>query len=153
VSQDSEKRSISQSCTVCHRIEKMEEPVTEPIQAGVSSDPNMPTKIPFVTNAGEVAFDHAKHLQREKGQCEACHDKYFRMERADLRYKGNLHKTAEASHTSCAGCHVSQGMAFASAGSCDKCHTGLSEPVRVVTAARGPDTASPLPGEMRFDTS
>src|SRR5262249_49117666 len=102
-------------------------------------------------------FDHAKHLQRAKGQCGACHDKYFRMERADLRYKGNLHRTAEASRTSCGGCHASGGEAFSSTGACEKWHTSFSQPMRAsaatATTATAADASSALPGELRFDTA
>jgi hypothetical protein len=33
-----------------------------------------------------------------------------------------MHKTAEASKTSCAACHVEGGSAFAVKGNCAKCH-------------------------------
>lgn len=156
VSQDSDQRPITQSCSVCHRIEKLNEPVAEPVTTRLTSgDSGMPTRIPFSSGAGEVPFDHAKHLARAKGECGVCHDKYFPMERADLRYKANIHRTAEASRTSCAGCHAPGGTAFASAGECGRCHTGLSEPLRTATATvTAPvSTAAVLPGELRFDTS
>lgn len=155
ISQDKERRNISQSCSACHRIEKLDEPVTEPVLTQLtSSDSGMPSTIPFQSSAGQVVFDHAKHLKRSNGQCNACHDKYFPMERADLRYKANLHKTAEANRTSCAGCHAPKGTAFASEGQCSQCHTSLSAPVRVAAAAAPTvAAASALPGEMRFNTS
>lgn len=152
VSQDAEKRPISQNCSVCHRIEKLDEPVVEPVPLTLSSSGSgMPTRIPFQTNAGEVPFDHARHLAREQGKCDSCHDKYFRMDRGDLRYKANLHRTAETSRTSCAGCHAPQGTAFASAGNCQQCHTGLSAPLRTVAATTS--TSTDLPEAIQFETS
>jgi c(7)-type cytochrome triheme protein len=153
VSQDDQRRSISQSCTVCHRIEKRNEPVAEPVATrSASADSGMPAKIPFQSAAGEVAFDHAKHLTRTNGDCTACHDKYFPMERADLRYKANLHRAAEAARTSCAGCHAPGGTAFASERECARCHTNLSTPLRTAASISTSDTPV-LPGGLRFDTS
>jgi c(7)-type cytochrome triheme protein len=154
VSQDSQKRSISKSCSVCHTVETLNEPVAEPVRTQLTSrDTGLPAQITFATSAGEVAFDHAKHLERVRGQCTDCHNKYFPMERADLRYKANLHRTAEAARTSCAGCHAPHGTAFSSEGSCERCHTNLSKPAPQVATVAATAAAAPLPGEMRFDTS
>ncbi|BDC50791.1 hypothetical protein F183_A31070 [Bryobacterales bacterium F-183] len=155
VSQDASRRTITQDCTACHRIEKKDEPVAEPVRlqtTGVASDSGMPQTLAFFSSAGQVPFDHAKHLSREKGECAACHDKYFAMDRSDLRYKANVHRTAEAAKTSCAGCHVQGGKAFASAGHCGQCHTGLSEPVKPSLVA-AVNTTPVLPGAMYFDTT
>ncbi|HEU0121886.1 MAG TPA: cytochrome c3 family protein [Bryobacteraceae bacterium] len=160
VSQDAERRPVSKSCSTCHRIEKLDEPVADPVPVtSTGGDAGMPGRIPFATNAGEVAFDHAKHLTRANGDCKTCHDQYFPMERADLRYKANLHRTAEAARTSCAGCHAPGGTAFGSAGECARCHTGLSAPVRLAastggaTSTGGTAAAGGLPEQVRYSTS
>jgi c(7)-type cytochrome triheme protein len=155
VSQDSQKRPIGRNCTTCHRIEKLDEPVAEPVSTLQSSaSSSLPGKIDFNSAAGSVPFDHAQHLTRAKGECSACHDKYFPMARTDIRYKGDLHRPAEAARTSCAGCHVAGGTAFAAAGSCARCHTNLSEPMRQSAATTSTASASPgLPGGLQFSSS
>jgi c(7)-type cytochrome triheme protein len=82
-----------------------------------------PEKVVYKSALGNVTFDHAKHAERVKGDCEACHDKLFPQDsKAPLNYKANMHKTAEAKKVSCAGCHVTGGTAFTSTGNCQKCH-------------------------------
>jgi c(7)-type cytochrome triheme protein len=72
---------------------------------------------------GNVTYDHAKHLEREKGDCTACHPKFFEQStQAPLNYKAGVHKTAEKAKKSCGGCHYPDGAAFASLGNCAKCH-------------------------------
>jgi c(7)-type cytochrome triheme protein len=51
-----------------------------------------------------------------------CHDKLFKQEKGDLKYKESMHKTAETNKTSCAACHVAGGTAFETKGNCNKCH-------------------------------
>ena len=41
--------------------------------AGAGKKP--PAKLVFGSKAGEIAFDHAAHAKREKGNCKRCHDK------------------------------------------------------------------------------
>lgn len=152
VSQDAQKKPIGKNCATCHRIEKLDEPVAEPVSSPLSSAASsIPAKLDFGSAAGSVPFDHGQHVSRVKGECTACHDKLFPMERVDLRYKGNTHRTAEAARSSCAGCHAPGGTAFAAAGSCARCHTNLSEPMRpaVVTSS----SASALPGALRYPSS
>ena len=81
-------------------------------------------KLVFETKMGNVTFQHAKHSERAKNDCKSCHDKLFPQSRAPIVYKAGMHKTAEANKTSCAGCHVAGGTAFATAGNCSnsKCH-------------------------------
>ncbi len=82
-----------------------------------------PPKLTFVTKNGNVTFDHAAHVMREKGDCAACHPKLFAQDaKAPLNYKAALHRTAETSMTSCASCHRMGGAAFESKGNCAKCH-------------------------------
>jgi c(7)-type cytochrome triheme protein len=82
-----------------------------------------PEKLVFQTKMGNVTYLHAKHAERAKGDCTACHEKLFQQSaKAPLNYKAGMHKTAEAAKTSCAACHVAGGTAFATAGSCAKCH-------------------------------
>lgn len=82
-----------------------------------------PEKLVFETKMGNVTFQHAKHVERAKGDCKVCHDKLFQQSaKAPLNYKAGMHKPAEAAKTACAACHVSGGAAFASTGNCAKCH-------------------------------
>jgi c(7)-type cytochrome triheme protein len=82
-----------------------------------------PTKLTFVTKNGNVTFDHAAHVTREKGDCAACHPKLFMQDsKAPLNFKANLHKTAETDKTSCGACHNPGGAAFETKGNCAKCH-------------------------------
>ena len=82
-----------------------------------------PAKLTFTTKNGNVTFDHAAHVMREKGDCAACHPKLFMQDaKAPLNYKAGLHKTAETGMTSCGSCHHAGGAAFESKGNCNKCH-------------------------------
>ena len=82
-----------------------------------------PAKLTFTTKNGNVTFDHAAHVMREKGDCAACHPKLFMQDaKAALNFKAALHKTAETNMTSCGACHHPSGPAFESKGNCAKCH-------------------------------
>ena len=81
-----------------------------------------PEKLVFKSALGNVTFAHVKHGEREKGDCKVCHEKLFQQSNAPLNFKANMHKTAEASKTACAACHVAGGKAFESKGNCQKCH-------------------------------
>lgn len=81
-----------------------------------------PDTIVFESKMGNVTFDHAKHTERVKEDCTACHEKLFPQSRAPLKYAEKMHQVAEASKTSCAGCHVAGGTAFAAKGNCKTCH-------------------------------
>jgi c(7)-type cytochrome triheme protein len=81
-----------------------------------------PKTMVFESKMGNVTFDHAKHGERVKNDCKACHDKLFTQSKAPLNYKAAMHKTAEAAKTSCAGCHHAGGAAFEAKGNCNKCH-------------------------------
>jgi c(7)-type cytochrome triheme protein len=82
-----------------------------------------PQKLTFTTKFGNVTFNHAAHVMREKGDCAACHPKLFMQDaKAPLNFKANLHKTAEENMTSCGACHRPGGAAFETKGNCAKCH-------------------------------
>src|SRR5574341_1913188 len=81
-----------------------------------------PENLVFKSNMGDVTFDHAKHQEREKGDCKVCHPKLFQQSQAPLNFKAGMHKPAEASKTACAGCHHAGGKSFESKGNCNKCH-------------------------------
>lgn len=77
----------------------------------------------FVTKNGNVTFNHAAHVMREKGDCAVCHAALFKQDAtAPLNYKAGLHKTAEMDKTACGSCHRPGGAAFESKGNCAKCH-------------------------------
>jgi c(7)-type cytochrome triheme protein len=81
-----------------------------------------PLKLVFESKMGNVAFDHAAHVKREKNDCKVCHDKLFPQEKAPLNFKAGMHKPAEAAHTSCGACHAPGGASFETKGNCNKCH-------------------------------
>ncbi len=81
-----------------------------------------PEKLVFDSKMGNVTFDHAAHVARENKECTGCHDKLFPQSRDPLNYKKGMHKPAEASKSSCGGCHHAGGPAFENKGNCKKCH-------------------------------
>jgi len=82
-----------------------------------------PAKLVFMAKNGNVTFNHAAHVMREKADCKTCHDSLFQQDaKAALNFKPNIHKTAEMNMTSCGSCHRAGGMAFESKGNCNKCH-------------------------------
>jgi len=90
---------------------------------GAAQEKKPPEKLVFSAKVGNVTFPHAKHAEREKGDCKVCHNALWPQDsKAPLNYKASLHKAAEAKKTSCAACHVSGGKSFVSTGNCAKCH-------------------------------
>jgi c(7)-type cytochrome triheme protein len=81
-----------------------------------------PKTMVFESKMGNVTFDHAKHAERVKNDCKACHDKLFPQSKAPLKFKEAMHKTAEKEKSSCAACHHAGGTAFESKANCNKCH-------------------------------
>jgi c(7)-type cytochrome triheme protein len=84
-----------------------------------------PDKIVFTAKTGNVTFDHAKHVEREKNDCKVCHDKLFPQSRVPINFKAGMHKPAEAAKSSCGACHVAGGKSFpasATANCTTKCH-------------------------------
>jgi c(7)-type cytochrome triheme protein len=94
------------------------------------SDGTPPDTILIASPYGNVTFTHAKHYERLKGDCSACHPKVFPQSRAPLNYKKALHRAAEASMTSCAHCHAVGGTSFAADSNCTKCHALKEYPRR-----------------------
>jgi c(7)-type cytochrome triheme protein len=82
-----------------------------------------PDKLVFASKMGDVTYDHAKHVERVKGDCKTCHPKLFQQSKtAPLNFKAGMHKPAEANKTSCGACHHAGGTAFETKGNCKKCH-------------------------------
>jgi c(7)-type cytochrome triheme protein len=152
VSQDPARTPIGADCGVCHAVQSVGEPVSQPaaIQLTSGARSGIAGSIPFETAAGTVRFDHATHAGYENGNCTTCHNRLFPMGRSPLAIP-DLHRAAEAAETSCAGCHAPGGSAFASAGNCSRCHANLSpaQPLaRIISQAQ----PSRLPAEVRYAT-
>ena len=99
------------------------------LTAQTASKAKEPEKLVFQSKMGNVAYDHAKHVARAKGDCTVCHDKLFAQDaKAPLNYRAGMHKPAEAKKVACAACHVAGGQAFQSTGSCNKCHVKAATP-------------------------
>jgi c(7)-type cytochrome triheme protein len=82
-----------------------------------------PAKMTFESKMGNVTFDHAAHIRREKNECKNCHPSVFKQDaKAPLNFKPAMHKPAENAHISCGFCHAIGRKAFPSAGNCAKCH-------------------------------
>jgi c(7)-type cytochrome triheme protein len=154
VSQDARARPVGARCSSCHTMRVVDQPITSTSVTLLSESRGraaIPEDIVYQTPTGAVAFDHGQHVSLAKGDCTACHNALFPMEKAPLNYGDNLHRTAEANKTSCAGCHVEGGEAFASANNCRTCHTNLSVPTRMVARIDTPPV--PLPGAVTYQTS
>ena len=88
-----------------------------------AQQPTPPAKVVFEAKPGNVTYDHAAHVKREKADCKTCHDKLFPQSKAPINYKGiAAHNKAEADKTACGACHNAGGRAFATKGGCVKCH-------------------------------
>ena len=82
-----------------------------------------PENITYTAKPGDVTFPHAKHVEKAKGDCKACHPGLFEQAQGKIEgYKASMHKTAEAEKKFCGACHVAGGTAFESKGNCNKCH-------------------------------
>ena len=71
-----------------------------------------PQKLVFQSKRGDVAFAHAAHVDREKGECATCHPKLWPQSA----------KEPLKSSDGCRTCHKAGGPAFESKGNCAKCH-------------------------------
>jgi len=153
--------AIGQECVSCHAMVAVDEPLegrqldqarTLLTSAQAEAGAGLPQTLSYDTRLGPVTFDHARHVELEEGDCLACHTQLFPMAKSEtLNYGGaDLHRTAEANRTSCAGCHVPEGEAFGAEGNCQSCHEGLT-PTRRAALPAG--AASALPGEIVFDTN
>jgi c(7)-type cytochrome triheme protein len=96
-------------------------PQQAPEQAATSTGAP-PDTILIQSPYGNVTFTHKKHYERVNSDCSTCHPKVFQQSLAPLNYKKALHRSAEASMTSCAYCHSIGNSAFAADSNCTKCH-------------------------------
>jgi c(7)-type cytochrome triheme protein len=80
--------------------------------AAAAKEKKPPARLVFPSKAGNVTFNHAAHLKREKGDCTKCHDKLW-PQSAKIPVK---------SSDGCKACHHAQGESFEMKGNCDKCH-------------------------------
>jgi c(7)-type cytochrome triheme protein len=75
-------------------------------------DKKPPRRLVFSSKAGDVTFNHAAHLKREKGDCTKCHDKLWPQSA----------KVPVKSSAGCSTCHHAEGKSFEMKGNCIKCH-------------------------------
>ncbi len=70
-------------------------------------------KIVFPNKQGAVTFLHARHIERESGDCTSCHDKLWTQTTEPL-------KNSSGCHT----CHKPDGKAFSARErtNCERCH-------------------------------
>ncbi len=70
-------------------------------------------KIVFPNKQGAVTFLHARHIERERGDCASCHDKLWPQTSEPL-------KNSLGCHT----CHKPEGKAFSARerSNCERCH-------------------------------
>ena len=82
---------------------------TAVVAAGVTP----PAKLVFPSKTGRVAYDHAAHVKRAKGECGACHSKPWpQSTKVALNSKD------------CKMCHEAGRAAFQMKGNCARCHEG-----------------------------
>ncbi len=87
----------------------------------VAQEKKAPAKLTFEAKTGNVTYDHAAHVKREKNDCKVCHDAVFQQSKAaPLNFKAGMHKPAEAAKKSCGFCHHAGGKAFGTMGNCAK---------------------------------
>lgn len=79
----------------------------------VAQDKKPPEKIVFPTKQGAVTFLHAKHIERQSGDCASCHDKLWTQTSEPL-------KNSMGCHT----CHKPDGKGFNAndRSNCVRCH-------------------------------
>lgn len=98
------------------------------LTALVAQTKKPPVKLQLPAKNGNVVFDHAAHLKREKNDCKVCHPALFTQDAKALPGFRPPHKTEEDKMTSCGSCHRAGGSAFATATNCTngKCHVKAS---------------------------
>jgi c(7)-type cytochrome triheme protein len=77
----------------------------------VAQDKKPPEKIVLSSKQGATTFLHAKHIEREDGECTACHDKLWPQ-------STELRKVSAG----CRTCHKVGGKAFEEKDHCERCH-------------------------------
>jgi formate-dependent nitrite reductase cytochrome c552 subunit len=82
-----------------------------------TQDPKPPLKLVFPSKAGDVLFDHAAHLAREKGRCGSCHEKPW----------PRAGKEPLGSSAGCKTCHQAAGKSFEMKDHCKKCHLAAAD--------------------------
>jgi len=83
------------------------------LAAVAAQEKQPPEKIVFPARQGAVTFLHARHIERENGDCAACHDKLWSQTAEPLK-----------NSQGCNTCHKPDGKAF-NAGdrsNCERCH-------------------------------
>jgi c(7)-type cytochrome triheme protein len=83
------------------------------LATGMAQDKKAPEKISFPSKQGPVTFLHARHIDRESGDCTSCHDKLWQQTSEPL-------KNSQGCHT----CHKPDGKAFSARdrSNCVRCH-------------------------------
>ena len=83
-----------------------------------AQDKTPPEKIVFPTRQGAVTFLHAKHIERQNGECSSCHDGLWKQ-------IGDPLKNSQGCHT----CHKTDGKAFNAndRANCVRCHPADSD--------------------------
>lgn len=70
-----------------------------------------------------VLFSHKSHAAMGL-DCNACHDKIFKMEALSSQDKADFNMQGLSEKKYCGSCHAKDGMAFASDTQCARCHIG-----------------------------
>ena len=94
------------------------------LTAMLGQDKKPPETVVIKAKNGDVTFNHAAHLKREKNECKNCHPAPFTQDaKAAVKFRPP-HKTEEDKKQSCGTCHRPGGEAFATANNCTnaKCH-------------------------------
>jgi hypothetical protein len=83
------------------------------LATAAAQDKKPPEKIVFPSGRGATTFLHARHIERESGECTACHDKLWMQ-------TGEPLKNSQGCHT----CHKPDGKAFSARdrNNCVRCH-------------------------------
>ena len=82
------------------------------LATAAAQEKKAPEKIVFPSKQGATTFLHARHIEREKGECTSCHEGVWPKSAAEPL----------KSSAGCRTCHKADGKAFAMAGNCERCH-------------------------------
>jgi c(7)-type cytochrome triheme protein len=77
-----------------------------------ADDAQPPGKLVFPSKVGDITFDHAAHVKREKGECASCHEKLWPKST----------KVPLKSSDGCKACHKAGGKSFETRDNCVRCH-------------------------------
>jgi c(7)-type cytochrome triheme protein len=83
------------------------------LAAAAAQDSKPPEKIVFPSKQGAVTFLHARHIERENGDCATCHDELWTQTSEPLK-----------NSQGCNTCHKPDGKAFSARdrNNCERCH-------------------------------